>query len=162
MSFSFRPSFLSFFLSPPLSPPRGLVEWEREFATAGGYALCITRGGPGITAVGVAQIFLRKSREVGTLQHGRVFLLRGMHGRQLAGCWLLTLARQLYACCTGQAMLRLALGGQGWSWGLQLWPFAFVAWPPCPGVVCPGELAADGGHGNGEIVLCLQKVLDVL
>lgn len=87
-----------------------------------------------------------------------------MRGRQLAGCLRLTLAWLLLleACCIGQAILRLALGGQGSFRGLQVRPFAFVAWPPCPGVVCPGELAADGGYGNVEIVLCLQKVLDVL
>lgn len=43
-----------FLLLPPSFFSEVLVEWERESATAGGYALCITRGGPGILTVGVA------------------------------------------------------------------------------------------------------------
>lgn len=70
--------------------------------------------------------------------------------------------RLLDDCCIGKAILRLALGGQRRFRGLQVGAFAFVAWSPGPGVVCPGELAADGGYGNGEIVLCLQEILDVL
>lgn len=127
------------------------------------YALGITSCGPDALAVGVAHVSLRVGREVGAFQHERASLLQGIRGLQVSGWLRLALARLLADCCVGEGILRLVLGGREWCFqGLQVGPFAFVAWPPGPGVVCSGKLAADGGHGHGQVVLGLQKVLDVL
>lgn len=123
---------------------------------------CITSCGPGALAVGVAHVSLRVGREVGTFQHERAFLLQGIRGLQVSGGLRLALARLLADCCVGEGIVRLILGGERWFRGLQVGPFAFVAWPPGPGMICSRKLAADGGHGDAEIVLGLQEVLDVL
>lgn len=129
---------------------------------AAGYALGIASSRPGALAVWVAHVSLRVGREVGTSQHERAFLLQGISGLQLRGCLRLALARLLADCCVGEGILGQFLGREWRFRGLQVGPFAFVAWPPGPGVVRSGELAADGGHGDAEIELGLQKVLDVL
>lgn len=133
-----------------------------EVTASVGDALGITSCRPGALAEGVAHVSLRVGREIGTFQHEWAFLLQGIRGLQVSGCLRLALARLLDDCCVGKGILGLVLGRQWWFQRLQVGPFAFVAWPPGAGVVCPGELAADGGHGDGEIVLGLQEVLDIL
>lgn len=140
----------------------GWEEGKKGVAAAAAYALGITSCGPGALAVGVAHVSLRVGREVGTFQHERAVLLQGIRGLQVSCRWRLALARLLADCCVGEGILRLVLGREWRFRGLQVRPFAFVAWPPGPGVICPGELAADSGHGDAEIVLGLQEVLDVL
>ena len=110
----------------------------------------------------MAHVSLGVGREVRTFQHQRAILLRGTCGLQLSGGLGVALVRLLADCCIAKAISSLVLGREWQLRGLQFGPFALVAWPPCPGVVCPRELAADGGHGDGEGVLALQKVLDVL
>lgn len=133
-----------------------------EVTVNAGYALGITSCGPGALAVGVAHVSLGVGREIGTFQHERAFLLQGIRGLQVSGCLRLALARLLANGFVGEGILRLVVGREWWFRRLQVRPFAFVAGPPGAGVVCSGELAADGGHGDVEIVLGLQEVLDVL
>lgn len=110
----------------------------------------------------MAHVSLGVGREIRTFQHQRAILPRGIHGLQLSGGLGVALVRLLADCCVVKAILRLVLDREWRLRGLQIGPFALVAWSPCPGVICPRELAADGGHGDGEIILALQKVLDVL
>lgn len=90
---------------------------------------------------------------------GRLRLLRG-HGANtvntsssISSIGILELRLRL------RLRLRLCLL---WCWGLQIRSLALIARPGSPRLVRPRELAADGGHGDLQVIFFLEELLYVL